>query len=136
MKKLVFSSIVLLLTVNLFAQPGQKQDGPPKPPPISERWKRDSIKLQLYVGLNPDQVTNVKNAFVSFYSALDAKAPKEGTKPPNREEMHNLVKTRNDALKNSLNQKQFERFETFEKEFMPPHHPPMQGDKKMPPPQL
>jgi hypothetical protein len=136
MKKIIFSSMVMLLTLSLFAQPNQKQDGPPKPPPIAERWKRDSIKLQLYVNISPEQVANVKNAFVSFYNSMDAMAPKEPGNPPGKEDMDKIIKTRKDALKTILNEKQFARFETFEKEFMPPHHPPVHDDKKMPPPQL
>jgi hypothetical protein len=136
MKKIIFGSMLMLLTVSLFAQPNPKQDGPPKPPPIEERWKRDSIKLQLYVNINHEQMANVKNTFISFYNSMDAVAPKEPGNPPNKEDMDKIVKSRNESLKNVVNEKQFDRFKTFEKEFMPPHHPPMNGHKKMPPPQL
>lgn len=134
MKKIVFSGTMMLLTVSLFAQP-QKQNGPPNPPPIAERWKRDSIKLQLYVNLGEEQVSRIKNAFVSFYTGLDALAPKAEMNLPRKEDIDHLLQTRNDAVKNIMDAKQFDRFTTFEREFMP-LHPPMPGNKKMPPPQL
>jgi hypothetical protein len=135
MKQIIFSSVLMLLTVHLFAQPLQKQEGPPKPPPVAERWKRDSIKLQLYVNIRQDQVAGVKNAFLSFYKGMDESAPKEKMNPPKKEEMDHLITTRIEALKKVLDEKQFDRFETFQREFMPPH-PPVRGEMRMPPPQL
>lgn len=67
---------------------------------------------------------------------MDAIAPKEPGTPPKKEDMDKIVKGRNESLKKVLNEKQFARFEAFEKEFMPPYYPPMNGDKKMPPPKL
>lgn len=135
MKLIIFGSILMLLTVHLFAQSSQNQDGPPKPPPVSERWKRDSIKLQLYVNIREDQMAGTKNAFLSFYKGLDEWAPKEKMSPQKKKEMHSLSKARNEALKKILDEKQFDRFETFEREFMP-SHPPMPGEMRMPPSQL
>jgi Holliday junction resolvase RusA-like endonuclease len=135
MKKIILSSIIMLLTANLFAQPGQKPDGPPKPPPISERWKRDSIKLQLYVNMNADQIAGVKNIFITFYNSLDALVSKQSDAPAEREDIGNIIKTRKDGLKTVLNEKQFDRFEAFEREFMPPP-PPKPGNRKMPSSQL
>ena len=134
MKKIIFGSMLMLLTGNLFAQ-SMKQDDLRKPPAIPEQWKRDSIKLQLYVNINSDQMTAVKNAFISFYNSLDAVIPKEPGTHPKREDIDLLVKTRNDALKKILNEKQFDRFETFDREFLPPP-PPGHDEKKMPPSQL
>ena len=123
----------MLLTVNLFAQSGVKQDSP-KLPSIAERWKRDSIKLQLYVNINPEQIASIKNTFVTFYNSLDATLQKGPANPPPKEDIDKMIKTRNDTLKTILNEKQFDRFETFEHEFMPP--PPGPGDKRARPSQL
>lgn len=135
MKKIIFSSIAILLTVTLFAQPEHNHDGPPKPPPVAERWKRDSIKLQLYVTLSSSQINNVKATFVSFYNDMEAMMEKGKTAPPPKGQMESVHYKRNDALKSIFNSGQWDRFETFEREFMPPppQHPPMNGQKQMPP---
>ena len=76
MKKMLFSSIALLLMVNLFAQ--RPEESPQKQPPIIEqRWKRDSVKLQTHLSLSAMQTGKLKNAFVSFYKEFDALAAKD-----------------------------------------------------------
>src|SRR5947209_8624719 len=124
MKKVFLGSALLLLTATLFAQPGHN-DGPPKPPPVAERWKRDSIKLQLYVALQLTQISPVKNVFYISYQNMDALVEKSKGTPPAKEEMEKLHNGRNNALKTIFNAGQFDRYETFEREFMPPP-PPMQ----------
>ena len=120
--------MALLLTAMLYAQPKQSGDGPPKPPPVAERWKHDSTKLQLYINMQPPQISGVKNVFTTFYKEMDAL--REGSKggPPKKEEMDKIRDKRKTALKTVLNDHQMQRFQTFEKQFMPPHHPP--GPKK------
>ena len=131
MKKMLFSSIALLLMVNLFAQ--RPEEGPQKQPPtIEQRWKRDSVKLQTHLSLSAAQTGKLKNAFVSFYKDLDALAAKDRTMPPPREEVEKIRENRKKTLKNILTSEQFTRFETFEKEFMPP--PP--GKRNPPPPKV
>ncbi len=124
MKKILFSSLAALLTIALFAQPPHP-DGPPKPPPIAERWKHDSVKLQLYVVLSSSQISNVKTAFVSFYNEMDA-LMQVSKMLPAREDVEKVRSKRDGDLKLIFNAQQFDRFETFEKEFMPPPpHSPM-----------
>lgn len=126
MKKLLFSSAVLLLTAPVFAQPDPHPDGPPKPPPVAERWRHDSTKLQLYVVLTQEEMAGAKAAFLSFYTDADAllQGAKNGPPaPPAREDMERLRTKRNAALKTIFNAQQFDRFETFEREFMPPPPP-------------
>ena len=128
MKKLLFSSVAVLLTATVFAQPQPHSYEPPKPPSVAERWKHDSIKLQLYVVLPASQINGVKTAFLSFYSEMDALMQASKTTlptPPAREEVEKVRSKRDLTLKAILNAQQFDRFETFEKEFMPPPpHPP------------
>lgn len=126
MKKLLLGSAAMLLTATLFAQPEQPFDGPPKPPPVTERWKYDSTKLQLYVVLNNAQMSNVKSTFFSFYNEMDALMQQNKKAPPAspaREEIEKIRTKRNAALKAILDGQQFMRFDVFEKEFMPPPHP-------------
>ena len=127
MKKLLLGSAAMLLTATLFAQPEQHPDGPPKPPPIAERWRHDSTKLQLYVVLNTGQMSNVKAAFLSFYNDMDAvmqQNKKNPPKAPAREDVEKIRAKRNSALKTIFTAQQYDRFQTFEREFMPPpHHP-------------
>ena len=123
MKRIIFSSLATLLTATLFAQPPHP-DGPPKPPPVAERCKHDSTKLQLYVVLSSPQISNVKTAFFSFYNEMDAlmQAPKTA---PAKEGVEKIRSKRDLTLKAIFNAQQFDRFETFEKDFMPPPpHPP------------
>jgi hypothetical protein len=129
MKKLVFSSLFLLLAGSLFAQP-QHREGPPKPPPIAERWKHDSTKLQLYVGLNPGQISSTKNVFVNFYKDMDALMQNRKDGPPKKEDMDKVVNKRKEALKAIFSAQQLGRLETFRREFMPPpprKHKPKDG---------
>lgn len=124
---MIFSSIFLLLAVKLFAQPNQH--GPREGPTVADRWKRDSIKLQLYVNLSPPQAATVKPVFLSFYNSLDAHAEHTKTTPPPRVEIEKAIKERMNALKKILDTVQMDRFETFEREFMPP--PPPRQHKQM-----
>ena len=122
MKRTILSSITLLLTAMLVAQPGP--NGPPKPPPLAERWKRDSIKLNLYIGPPATQMAAIKNVFFLFYTELDALAEKNKTAPPAREAIDKIRDNRKNALQGILTAAAFDRFETFEREFMPSPPPP------------
>lgn len=125
----------MLLTTLLFAQPHSRPDGPPKPPPVAERWKHDSTRLQLYVVLLPGQTTGVKTTFVAFYNDADAlmQQHQDGSPtPPPKEEMEKIRTKRTAALKAIFDTQQFTRFETFEKEFMPPRPPkPQDANEKL-----
>ena len=130
MKKVLFGSVAMLLTVSVFAQPGQHPDGPPPPPPVAERWRHDSTKLQLYVVLSANEINGTKAAFLSFYNDMDGL--RQQNKPAPREELEKTRAKRNNALKEIFNPQQFDRFETFEREFMPLPPPPKgpQGPKE------
>ena len=136
MKKLLPGSVAMLLTMTLFAQPEKQPDGPPKPPPIAERWRHDSTKLQLYVVLNSGEMAGAKASFLSFYNDMDALMQPTNSKPPAppaRADVERIHTKRNNALKAIFSAQQFERFETFEREFMPPppphpFNPPKPGD--------
>lgn len=126
MKKSLFSSAAVLLTATLFAQPQPRPDGPPKPPPLAERWKHDSTRLQLYVVLSPGQIAGIKTAFFSFYNDADALMQQHrdnSPTPPPKEEVEKMRTKWVAALKAIFDAQQFTRFQTFEKEFMPPHPP-------------
>jgi hypothetical protein len=124
MKKFLLGSAAALLSATLFAQPQHRPDGPPKPPPVATQWKNDSIKLQLYVVLATGQMADVKTAFVSFYKDMDALLQQAGGSRPEREEMEKVSTKRKAALKAILTSQQLDRFDAFEKEFIPPPHPP------------
>lgn len=128
MKKILSTGIAVFLTATVVAQPGRRLDGPPQPPPLTDRWAHDSTRLQLYVVLNGDQIGRVKTAFVSFYNDVDALMQQNKTVPPPKQAVEKILTKRNAALKTIFTAQQFDRFQTFEKEFMPPpprpHKPP------------
>ena len=125
MKKIIYSSLLLLLTLSLFGQ--QQAGGPLKPPPVAERWERDNNKIQAAVTIQGEQLSKVKEAFYSFYSSADALAEKNKEVPPPREEMEQLLDKRNVTVIKSLNQEQAEKFMHVLRELMPPPPHRMQG---------
>ncbi len=123
MKKTILSSLSLLLTTMLVAQPSPGAPLKP-PPPLTERWKKDSIKLNLYVVPLASQMANIHNIFYLFYNELDALVENNKTAPPAKEAIDKIIDARKNALRGVLAAPAFDRFETFEREFMPPPPPP------------
>lgn len=129
MKKMILGSALMLLTVILFAQP--QHDGPPKPPPVAERWTHDSTRLQLYVVLSSSQIGNVKAVFISFYNSMDALMQNAAGSPPAREEVEKINKAKDEALQQIFTPEQKMKYHTFRRELMPP--PPHEAKHKAPP---
>ena len=120
MKKITLAGINLLLSALLLAQPPQ-HEGPPKPPPVAERWMHDSTRLQLYVVLLPAQIVGIKAAYTSFYTAMDSFMEKHTAAPPTKEQHDLPMKRRDEALAQIFTPEQTIRFHTFHKELSPPH---------------
>ena len=128
MKQFLFGSL-LLLSLSAFAQ-DQRPPGPPKPPPVAERWKRDSSKIVRAVTLSAAQLKMVKASFLIFYKDLDALMEKGKLARPDKAAVDVLIAKRNSAVKKTLSAEQAQQFSGIERQLMPP--PP--GDKKEPPP--
>jgi predicted nucleic acid-binding Zn-ribbon protein len=117
MKHLMIASLALLMTS--FAFP-QQQDGPPKPPPPEKRWEKDSEKIKKAVTLTTDELTKMKDAFMTFYKEMDALHEKNKGQRPAKEDVEKIRNKRNDGIKKFLAKDKYDKFMKLEKELGPP----------------
>ena len=122
--------MILLFSFLSYSQQEQKHQGPPKPPPVADRWKHDSTTIASSISLSTDQSKKTKTAYYNFYKEMDLLLEKNKGKKPLKEEVERLVKKRDDAVKAILNKEQSAKYEAISKKLMPP--PP--GHRKEPPP--
>jgi len=74
-------------------------------------------------------MAGIQRIFYLFYNELDALADNNKTAPPAKETIDKIRAGRKNALQGILTAPAFNRFETFEREFMPP--PPPHGHPAM-----
>lgn len=132
MKQLLCCSLLLWMTLPLAAQEKMPPQGPPKPPPVAERWMHDSSRIAGAVTLSATQSASVKTSFLAFYKSMDGLLEKSKPNPPAKEAVEALVTTRNNAVKKVLNAMQVKQYSGIERQLMP--LPPRDKKGSPPPP--
>jgi hypothetical protein len=124
------ASMLVLASFIAKAQPNEKQ-GPPKPPPAEERWKRDVGIIKKHVtAVSEKQEAELKTEFLNFYKQMDAIHEKNKGQRPPKEEMDKIKSSRDEQLKKSLSAAQMEQFKKADEEL----RPKPRGDKQQAPP--
>jgi hypothetical protein len=127
---------ILSLLLFSFAVITASSQPPHHPPPISERWKHDSLRLVRLVSLQPSQILKVRTLFLQFHTSMDQLKEKNKGARPAREEVEKVAAIRNEKLKAILTSQQYQKFEAAQKEFLPPPPGERRGKPGPPPSSL
>jgi hypothetical protein len=135
MKIKIILATLMLFGIATTAQPPQE---PHKPPTVEERLKKTNEILQKEIQLNTTQQTAVKKIFTNFFNTADKL---HGDRPPStatinptiKAKMDNLIKERDEEVKNILTKEQYKKYEVVTKKLHPPK-PTGQNEPPPPPP--